>query len=125
MSRPSPLAELLGLDESRAPRKPLLPIEMQARVLSDLFAEMQRPCPFLPGDLVRQRKEFQYYRWPDEGQIALVTELIAAPVVQAITDGSSPSERCDMVMLVQTPDSRWSRFRVESWRFEKYTGEIA
>lgn len=126
MSRPS-LADLLGLEtpEPHREKRSLPSVDVQARVLTDLLADYQRPCPFRVGDLIRQRKEYKSYRWPVEDQLAMVVDVMAGDQHTPIAEGANSLERPDMIMLVQTPDGSWSKFAVESWRFAKYEGDVA
>ena len=92
----------------------------QARVLRDMLPEVQRPCPFAPGDLVEQ-SQYGSYRWPREGQLAIVSGLNPALARRRSEDG--PIDREDMTILCDV-EGRWVEFSVESWRFKPYEGPV-
>lgn len=115
------LAELIGRSRGGPlpqPPVPSRPLPIQARVLKDVLAERQKPNPFAVGDLVQQRKEF--YRYTID--FGIVSRIGAVAGEQR--SGGDSIEQTDIVVLVESR-GQWVEFPVESWRFEKYTGEIA
>ena len=101
------------------------PQDIQARVLKDMLPLVNRECPFAIGDLVVQPKERMVYRYPDEGELAMVVANLKpeehTEYRRMHQDG--PHERHDMIILVLAKDN-WVKFAVESWRFEPYSGPI-
>lgn len=110
-------------DDDDAPPTVRLPKDVQARVLTDMVDVVNRPCPFKIGDIIEQRTEFSQYRYPGK-QLAVVTGFIKSPVYKGKDDDSRPVCRNDIIVLCRAHDS-WVEFQMESWRFQKYEGEIA
>jgi hypothetical protein len=113
-------------DDDRPSRNKLSP-EMTARVLKDMNDIAVRPNPFQVGDIVQIQKERNIYKLPGkrENHLAVVCEVFE------INRGYPPrtadaNAYCtnDMAILVQA-DVGWVQLLVDSWRFEKYDGEIA
>lgn len=101
---------------------PKRPLDVQARVLLDVLAERQRPCPFKVGDIIQQRRAFKRYKWPEvDADVAIVSQIPSEPF-KAGED--STHEMADMIILVQANEG-WYEFPAESWRFESYTGPVA
>jgi hypothetical protein len=105
---------------------------IQESVLVDMFAHVMKPCPFQPGDRVRQTKGSELYVWPQEGQLAVVLEVYP-DAKWAVSDGDSKASKEDMLILLVgagpgpggKKEERWLAFKVESWRFEKYESQAA
>lgn len=101
------------------------PLPVQARVLADMRAVIERKCPFAAGDLVQQIKAFSAYSHPTESELGLVTCVLEPTLRPAAGRGDDRvSQREDMVILLLI-HSKWVEFAVESWRFQKYEGPIA
>lgn len=92
----------------------------QARVLKDMLPEVHRACPFQVGDLVEQ-SQYGAYRFPREGQLAIVSGLNHGLARRRSDDG--PIDREDMTVLCDV-EGRWVEFSVESWRFKAYDGPV-
>jgi len=107
-------------ESSDEPKK--LPLGIQARNLLDIRKEMLRSNPFNPGDLVTQRFNAARYRWPTpKTEVALVTQVGAAGEFGERSDHTYGRE--DMIILCLV-DGTWVEYSVESWRFDRYDGDI-
>ena len=107
------------LDQKKEAEAPKRPIAVQARVMKDMLPIVTRPCPFQVGDLITQIKTFEKYQLPD---VVLVTEVGPQPRGRA----DNAVERLDIKILTTcSGGEHWTEYAVESWRFDKYTGEIA
>lgn len=111
------LLEHLGQGDE-APKSPVRPKPIQARVLLDILPDVLAINPYKVGDLVEQRPNTIMYNWPADGHLAIVTHLIT----DAPRNGKR-FERDDMVILCNV-DDKWLEFSVESWRFRKYEGAV-
>jgi hypothetical protein len=109
--------------KSNKDEAPARPLDVQARILTDLLPEVQRPNPFQVGDIVQQRRAYTRYKYPGNN-LSMVTEVLAQKTRVAGGDGL-PCERDDIVILTLVDDDTWVEYAVESWRFEKYEGDIA
>lgn len=98
-------------------------LRMSAPQDEPLLADTHAPCPFQVGDMVTQRTEYTRYRWPTDGQLAIVSELWPTNTFKPGDNGLA-AERADMIILVYAKDE-WAQFGVESWRFAKYNGDVA
>lgn len=96
------------------------PRDIQAEVLKDILSERQRKNPFQVGDLVEQINHLRRYRYPGEGQIAIVSDVITEPKPDP---DSNTFDKNDMVVMCIVDTNEWIQFCVESWRFKK--AEIA
>jgi len=96
------------------------PLSIQARNLLDIREERLRFNPFKPGDLVMQRRNVARYRYPEpETEVAIVTN-VGANFPDKSDDTYSES---DMVVMCLA-SGQWVEFVVESWRFDRYDGEV-
>lgn len=113
----------LGEDEPESTM--LRPLEIQARNCRDMLEEVMRPCPFRSGDLVVQRKNAMRYRWPSSDEVAIVSHV--AQPGEKLRDNHSQDNtftRQDMLILCLASDDTWVEYAVESWRFDRYEGEV-
>ena len=95
---------------------------LESRVLMDLVPMVTRPCPFKVGDLVVQMKgfdEFNFGRRP-----CAVTHVFDKPHFDPAIDNPA-EQRNDILIIVRTSDGTVRELAAMSWRFEKYTGQIA
>ncbi len=110
----------LDNDDDASPRQPL---PIQARNLKDMLTEKQRLNPFQVGDLVVQRKNASRYRWPEPGtEVAMVTE-VADPYSFFPSKMDTTHNREDLIVMCLA-EGQWVEFGVESWRFDRYEGEV-
>jgi hypothetical protein len=107
-------------DKYKRDRTQKLDKPTQARVLKDMLPEVHRVCPFQVGDLVEQ-SQYGAYRFPREGQLAIVSGLNPGIARRRRDDG--PVDREDMTILCDVEGS-WVEFSVESWRFKAYDGPV-
>lgn len=98
-------------------------VDVQARKLVDVLADVSKPCPFKAGDLVKQRREYERYRWPLGDDLAIVVKVLEAPLIMG--DSSEALTVADVIVLLLTDDGTWAQFYSESWRYAKYEGVIA
>lgn len=106
--------------------KPRQSLDIQARVLADMVPEINRPNPFKVGDLVKQKGGGTAYRWPAKDQLAIVTHVWTGDEAKLQRPRpNKPFSREDIVILVLADGDRWCEYSAESWRFEKYEGEVA
>lgn len=118
------MVERMG-DGADAPAR--LPTPIQARNLRDMLQEVLRPNPFKIGDLVVQRKNASRYRWPDDGEVAIVTLIAGENEYVQDEPGAQRDNtftRQDMVVLCNITGGTWIEYPVESWRFDHYAGEV-
>lgn len=127
---PISLADLLRSVEGRAaPRNKPQTVDVIARVLTDLLPEIQRPNPFVVGDLVTQKGHLAIYKFPpppehgDPGGVAIVS-IVMEPEADG-GDKSDDHQVNDMVIATITPGGELRQFPVESFRFQKYDGGVA
>jgi hypothetical protein len=98
-------------------------VDVQARKLVDVLADVSKPCPFKAGDLVKQRREYERYRWTLGDDLAIVVKVLDAPLIMG--DSSEALTVADVIVLLLTDDGTWAQFYSESWRYAKYEGEVA
>lgn len=109
-----------GDDEAPAKR----PLPMQARNLKDILSEAQRKNPFKERDLVVQRRNARRYKWPSEEEVAIVSYVPPEGGTVRTSSADATYNREDMVILCLVGDGTWIEFAVESWRFDRYEGEV-
>lgn len=102
---------------------PSVAVDVQARKLVDVLADVSKPCPFKVGDLVKQRPEYERYRWPLGEDLAIVVKVLDAPLIMG--DSSEALTVADVIVLLLTDAGTWAQFYSESWRYAKYEGEVA
>jgi hypothetical protein len=109
--------------EEDLPAPKSLPI--QARKLLDVLPCVLRSNPFQVGDLVQQIKGLAAYKYPGDGEIAIITGIMP-PKRGPGEDNNHLREDIIALCLCRSTSGRsdWVEFSFESWRFEKYEGEI-
>lgn len=113
--------------EERKSSRTSRPRAMQARVLRDLLPEVQAKNPFEVGDLVEVIPAYSTYRWPVEGDLAIVSHVLTEADRAKARGIKNAHSREDIVVLCLVHDEgeeRWIEFCVESWRFRKYEGDV-
>lgn len=127
--QPVNLVDLLFSGQDVKPQEPVQPIEIVARVLLDIMPETMTANPFKVGDLVQQKAHLDIYKFPaaprgtNAGGVAVVLAVFEPTRDHAhdLTD----YQMNDMVIGTVAPGGSFRRFEVESFRFQKYEGEVA
>lgn len=96
------------------------PLDVQARVLLDRFPDIVGPCPFQPGELVSLRPGDRKLR---KIPVAVVTRRLEPP--KHGNPGDLSYEAPNMAIALIMENGALGEIAVESFRFEKYRGEIA
>lgn len=110
----------MGNGTDDAPKQPL---SIQARNLKDMLTERERPNPFRIGDLIVQRKNASRYKWPEPGvELAMVTDV--ADPGSFFSSRSDHTHSAEDLIVLCLVEGQWVEFSVESWRFDRYEGEV-
>lgn len=94
---------------------------LEARVVLDLVPVVTRNCPFKVGDLLVQEKAYSTYTF--NRRPVVVTHVFEDALIGRTVETNDM--RNDILILVRMPTGNLQEFAVQSWRFEKYTGQIA
>lgn len=108
------------------PAKPKIDPDIRARVMSDMLPLLNRVNPFKVGDVVQLQKGRSVYKFPDEAThyMGIVTQILDKQPEFTNVSKAAAWHRNDMVILAEA-EGDWVELIVDSWRFEKYDGEIA
>ena len=115
-------------DDDRSTHHGSVAPDILARVMVDMLPIVTRPNPFKVGDVVQLQPERSIYKYPTEKahRMGIVSRVFPPKELEGLEHTSNLNAwHANDICILTNPDDGWIELIVDSWRFEKYTGEIA